>query len=1062
MRTRSLLAAFALSSAITLSLSAGVAPVIDTFVVTPAVPAPGQAVTITLTAHDPDCATSCTTGCGLTIRGDMVYWSDNTGRTPSPFSSQSQDTLQSPFTATVTWVAPPAEGTYNVSIQLNDSGGMLCGGRKTTNATYPVTVTNSQPPLIDSFTASPQSVAVGGSVDLTVLAHDPASKPLTYAFTADAGTIAQSSNASSVARWTAPQVAGNVTIRGTVSNGATAVSSQVMVTVQIGAFTRVLSLPDIRTTRMLPMADGTFVLADGSSGTLTNVTSTGAVLWRSRGLATPVAVVQSGGQLFVLERGARAVSVWSTGGAKLRQFAVPGSSASSIAAGPGAGEISITDTASARVIVASTADGSVLRTLGGGVLQAPTGIATSNGRIAVADAALGQVVVFDANGSVTRTLGDSTLLVRPQGLAWDVANARLVVADSFSGELTILGEEGTVRGSLSGWGTSAGQIINPIDVALLPNGSIGVTTAGGDISFFQMYASLAPVAAPTGVTASDRANDEGGAVQVSWVASADDPARVTSYVVERAQEETGDFRTITTVARGTPSYVDTSTVDGTCYHYRVVATDGVNRSPSAQTACASSHNDVPPPPPAAVVAIAESPTQVRITWTGVVVADLAGYSIEIGTTELGFSTIRVAAAVNDYIATGLAASTAYQVNVRAIDSGSNASAAVTTFVTTPSAQPPAAPDSVTVSDPKLGGTLDITWRQDDAFVTASKVVLTPREPGWPVVQRTATGTSLRVDGLVNRLTYEVTVASTHAWGGESEPSPPVEGVATAKPRVLPVLDATSIADTAGLAIEFSIATSDREIRFQYSSERASVQAFIDGRPAGPVLEETNGAWRDASITLDADQVSARDVHTLELRNLQFPDATARVSVRRGDFVPLPPRAVSAQGHNTVVDVSWEPQETRSDLGVVVLRARKLKRRETFAPIECGDAATALCRDAFFDNDDAADYRVAIASPAGWLSEMVEVSGAPHYEDGPPPVTDARTSTRDHRLLLDWTPVSTAAAPDALPQPVPLYRIYRVSGDRLSFAGETAAPPFAIEDGADFVVHSVDAQARESK
>ncbi|MHB8998426.1 MAG: hypothetical protein ACYC9N_02790, partial [Thermoanaerobaculia bacterium] len=82
MFSRTFACAAALLIATTPFALANVAPVVDSFIATPSVAAPGQAITLTLNAHDPDCATTCTTGCGLTIRGDLLAWSDNTARTP--------------------------------------------------------------------------------------------------------------------------------------------------------------------------------------------------------------------------------------------------------------------------------------------------------------------------------------------------------------------------------------------------------------------------------------------------------------------------------------------------------------------------------------------------------------------------------------------------------------------------------------------------------------------------------------------------------------------------------------------------------------------------------------------------------------------------------------------------------------------------------------------------------------------------------------------------------------------------------------------------------------------
>ena len=47
-----------------------VAPVVDSFSASAMVVAPGDTITLMVEAHDPDCATTCTSGCGQTIRAD--------------------------------------------------------------------------------------------------------------------------------------------------------------------------------------------------------------------------------------------------------------------------------------------------------------------------------------------------------------------------------------------------------------------------------------------------------------------------------------------------------------------------------------------------------------------------------------------------------------------------------------------------------------------------------------------------------------------------------------------------------------------------------------------------------------------------------------------------------------------------------------------------------------------------------------------------------------------------------------------------------------------------------
>ncbi|SEM52016.1 Galactose oxidase, central domain [Stigmatella aurantiaca] len=81
----------------------------------------------------------------------------------------------------------------------------------------PVPPFQNEAPLIDSLVASTTTVLVGGSLTLTVTAHDPnAGDTLTYAWTATGGTFSAASAAST--SWTAPASSGIQTLTLTVTD----------------------------------------------------------------------------------------------------------------------------------------------------------------------------------------------------------------------------------------------------------------------------------------------------------------------------------------------------------------------------------------------------------------------------------------------------------------------------------------------------------------------------------------------------------------------------------------------------------------------------------------------------------------------------------------------------------------------------------------------------------------------------------------------------------------------------------------------------------------------------
>jgi hypothetical protein len=282
-------------------------------------------------------------------------------------------------------------------------------------------------------------------------------------------------------------------------------------------------------------------------------------------------------------------------------------------------------------------------------------------------------------------------------------------------------------------------------------------------------------------------------------------------------------------------------------------------------------------------------------------------------------------------------------------------------------------------------------------------------------------------------------------------------------------------DAAGIRIAFAIEADTRELRFQYRSVNANLHLVLDGSPVGAPLGDSAGEWLNATVAIEKRLLKASATHTLELRNASFPDPTAQLAVRRVDFVPLPPRDLRTEGLNTVIDVTWAWQDPRADLIVNLLHAADrpdLKQAE-FTPMPCGGASLARCRDTFLPNGQKMNYRVSIASPAGWATEVLEVSGHAKYDDFPPPVTDLRVTPEvptdgPPTLILEWTPLSTALSKNEAPQAVTLYRVYRVEGTAKALLLETSGPPARIPaDAVDLatsslLVRGVDGQGRESQ
>ena len=120
-------------------------------------------------------------------------WTDDCG------GSFSDTTVKSP-----TWTAPASGTGCKVKVGLNDGRGGSTTGQLGINLGLPRIPT--MPPVIDESFQSTDAVALGGTVDLFVAAHDPEGEAITFTWSASGGTLGSPVDTASRSevRWTAP------------------------------------------------------------------------------------------------------------------------------------------------------------------------------------------------------------------------------------------------------------------------------------------------------------------------------------------------------------------------------------------------------------------------------------------------------------------------------------------------------------------------------------------------------------------------------------------------------------------------------------------------------------------------------------------------------------------------------------------------------------------------------------------------------------------------------------------------------------------------------------------
>lgn len=404
------------------------APVVDSFTATPSSLAPGELATLVVQAHDPDCATTCTTGCGRTIRADLVGWSATGGS----FESIDNGTTGSPYTATATWRAPAAEGIYTLRIELADSGSFLCGGRETTTAELPVQVTTivGSPPEITRLEASPLQLLPEQEAHLVCEAVDADGDAVTYSWSTDLGTVVDLGSGTATLSSDRPGVA-TVTCIATDSVGALDTGT-VRVAV-VGALPeRTVRGGLVSPHRLAVDSFGILYVADrGAGGVAAFHLGSGQLIYH---LIVPdvVSVAVDWNDHLVLGRGAVAHVVDGYGNILLN-----------LTDGPPLGEI------------------------------ADVAVDLDRRRYLLLSRRSGRVVVYEENGTVALTFGSvgdaPEQLKSPSGLAITPAG-EIAVADSGHGQIKVFSPDGVLQTVFGGLGGGVGELVRMDDVAVGADG----------------------------------------------------------------------------------------------------------------------------------------------------------------------------------------------------------------------------------------------------------------------------------------------------------------------------------------------------------------------------------------------------------------------------------------------------------------------------------------------------------------------------------------------------------------------------------------------------------------
>lgn len=455
------------------------APTVDSFNVHPRRLPPGGTVELAVSAHDPDCAGTCTSGCGQTIRADLTRWSADDGT----FTSIDNRTTGSPYAASAIWQAPPVEGTYTLRVQLSDSGTFLCGGRQTSEAQQTVLVTTSanQPPTVDVVSAAPAQLYSGGTSLVTCAASDPdRGDTLSYSWSASAGALVPVGPRSVELQVARP---GLVTVECTATDsfGAHA-TGDVRVSIT-DAFPLPALSEGLRAPRRLAVDSigSVFVVDTGGDLAVLSLFS-GRLLTRlSPSMGTgvdatpfvPTSVALDWDGRLILGGAAGAILA-ERDGAFVRRLEAgdPLGAVSDVAVDAPRRRHAVLYSAAGRVVVFDDA-GAVVAAFGSTgdapeQLKSPLGLAfTPEGSVVVADAGHGVLKLFELDGTLARTIGQpgagAGRFVRLDDVAVD-ARGVIYASDAFQSWIQAFDPDGTLREVLGTYGSERGQFMTAAGV----------------------------------------------------------------------------------------------------------------------------------------------------------------------------------------------------------------------------------------------------------------------------------------------------------------------------------------------------------------------------------------------------------------------------------------------------------------------------------------------------------------------------------------------------------------------------------------------------------------------
>ena len=279
---------------------------------------------------------------------------------------------------------------------------------------------------------------------------------------------------------------------------------------------------------------------------------------------------------------------------------------------------------------------------------------------------------------------------------------------------------GNFTGSNAGYGSPAAAL------PIIGNSSLkraGSTNTNNNASDFSLSAPAPrnnanesgtvtpPPAAPAGLTAADRPNDSGGAINLTWTPST--TGGITEQRIYRSTTSGSYTTPLATTTSPTGVYTDDGLTDGNTYFYVVRAFDGTSESADSDEASAQPVDNFVPTGLAAIDSPDDQGGAIDLTWTPSTSTDVTEQRLYRSTTSGGsYSLVATpTTSTSAYADTALTNGVTYFYVVRSFDGAgesADSNEASAAPVDNRAPQPPTVLTAVDGPNDQ-GGAIDLTW-----------------------------------------------------------------------------------------------------------------------------------------------------------------------------------------------------------------------------------------------------------------------------------------------------------------------------------------------------------------